>query len=240
MEEEKSNLNKKGNKKIYIIIAILVILLVICAIFLPNFIQRIKLISEVNKIVENKNLSVDTIDVNDIKTTGEYGKVETAIKTYLNDYATGIQEIIEISNDEKISGLLSIDNFKNDGPEFNDTLTYVTEKSNKLKEISEKTLKLMEKEQMINYIDNYDVSDKYKDLYEELMLDEVSEDEMEQTKNQLQNSIDKLLSNLQVAQDTLNFLKENKSGWSVQNSKISFNSKTLLDKYNELTSKIQR
>lgn len=240
MEKENSKEKKKCNKK-YIAIILIVVIAVIALIGITgyNFMQEMILTNEVNELVENKDLTVDNIDINDIKTTGEYAKVEKAIKTYLNDFAVEIQKIITITGNEKIANLLTVENYKQDGPEFNETLSYIDETIKQLNEVSEKTLKLMEKDEMFKYIDNYGVEDKYKELYKTLMLNEETEKDLQEAQTELQDSINMLKNNLQVANDILDFLKQNKNKWTIDNDIVMFNSQKLLDQYNELVSKLQ-
>lgn len=240
MEKENSKEKKKCNKK-YIAIILIVAIAIIALIVITgyNFMQEMILTNEVNELVENKDLTVDNIDVNDIKTTGEYAKVEKAIKTYLNDFAVEIQKIITITGNEKIANLLTVENYKQDGPEFNETLSYIDETIKQLNEVSEKTLKLMEKDEMFKYIDNYGVEDKYKELYKTLMLNEETEKDLKEAQTELQDSINMLKNNLQVANDILDFLKQNKNKWTIDNDIVMFNSQKLLDQYNELVSKLQ-
>lgn len=240
MEKENSKGKKKCNKK-YIAIILIVVIAIIALIGITgyNFMQEMILTNEVNELVENKDLTVDNIDINDIKTTGEYAKVEKAIKTYLNDFAVEIQKIITITGNEKIANLLTVENYKQDGPEFNETLSYIDETIKQLNEVSEKTLKLMEKDEMFKYIDNYGVEDKYKELYKTLMLNEETEKDLKEAQTELQDSINMLKNNLQVANDILDFLKQNKNKWTIDNDIVMFNSQKLLDQYNELVSKLQ-
>lgn len=236
MKEE----NKKNNKKV-IAIAVVVALLVVIGVGVKVYdtTQKGILVQEVNKLVKSGDLTADTIDVNDIKSSGEYAEVEKAIKTYLNDYAVEVQKLISISEDDRITNLLSITNYKEDGPEFTETLAYIEETTKQLDEASEKAIKLMGKDEMFKYIENYDLSDKYKELYKTLMLDEETESDLKEAQTELQDSVDKLKNNFQVATEILNFLKENKSDWQIQNNLVMFNNQTLLKQYNAYTSKLK-
>lgn len=236
MKEE----SKKNQKKIIAIVAVVAFLVIIVAGVRGYDVNQTRILAqEVDKLVKNRDLSTDTIDVDDIKSSGEYAKVEKAIKTYLNDYAVEVQKLISISKEDKITNLLSIQNYKEDGPEFTETLAYIEETTKKLDESSEKAIKLMEKDEMFNYIENYDLSNKYKELYKTLMLDEETEKDLKEAQTELQNSVDKLKNNLQVATEILNFLKENKSSWQIQNNLVMFNNQTLLKQYNEYTRKLK-
>lgn len=240
MEKESKKEKKKFSKKYIAIILIIVIAIIaLLGITSYNFMQEMILTNEVNELVENKDLTVDSIDVKDIKTTGEYAKVEEAIKTYLNDYAIETQKIIKIIGDEKISNLLTVENYEQDGPEFTETISYIDETAKQLNEASEKILKLMEKDEMFKYIENYEVDDKYKELYRTLMLNEETEKDLQEAQTELQNSINLLKNNLQIANNILDFLKQNKGNWDIENDMVMFNSQKLVDQYNELISKLK-
>lgn len=241
MKEENENKNKQ--KRSIIIIAAVIVLVIVVAI-IGGLIgydvkQKALLAQEVNKLVKNTDISSETIDVNDIKASGKYAEVEKAIKTYLNDYAVEVQKLVSISKDKKITNLLSINNYKEDGPEFNETLSYIEETKKQLDESSQKVIKLMEKEEMFKYIDNYNVSEKYKELYKTLMLDEETENDLKEAQTTLQDSIDTLNNNLDTAKEILDFLKENKDSWEIKGSLIMFNNTSLLSQYNTLTRKLK-
>lgn len=240
MEKEKKKTSKKFIVTLTIIILILVVVgAIIGGIFGYHTMQRALLVNEVNEITTNIDLTVDTINTENTITSGDYAKVEKAIKTYLNECGTEMQKMISIMKDERITKILSIENYREDGPEFSETLSYVEETSTQLSESLKKVVKLMDKEEMFNYIENYELDEKYKELYKELMLDEETENDLKESQEDLQNSITKLLDNLEVSKEILNFLKQNKSKWYISNDMVMFSSQKLVDQYNELVSKLQ-
>lgn len=238
MENEKTNKKSTG-----VVIAVIVLVLVICAVvggvFGYNLVQKGLLVNEVNELVSKKNLSKDTINVDDIKTSGNYAQVEKAIKTYLNDYGTEIQKMIKIASDERMSKLLSTENYKNDGPEFTETLAFIDETTTSLNETSEKAMRLMEKEEMNKYIESYNLSEKYNELFKTLMLDADTEKELQTAKTELQESLDALNKNLEIAKETINFLKEHKNDWHISGSMVMFNNQSLVNEYNALIKKLK-
>lgn len=238
MEKEKNT--KKFNRTVIAIVVVLIIVIgILVRVFGNSSAQKSILTAEVDRLVKTQDLSKNTIDVNDIKTKGDYAKVEKAIKTYLNDYAVEVQNLIAISQDDKISKLLSIDNYKEDGPDFEESIPYIEETLKKLEESSEKTIKLMDKDEMFNYIKSYNLSSKYEELYKSLMLDEETEKDLKTAQETLQKSIDQLKNNLEVAKETLTFLKENQSSWEISGSKVMFNNASLLSQYNQLVKKLK-
>lgn len=231
----------KKEKKLILIITIIILLSIITflGIYIYNLTQKTKLIKEVNNIVKNKDLTIDTIDVNDIKTKGQYAKVEEAVKTYLNKSAIEIQKLIELMQEEKIAKLLSTENYQKDGPEFTETLSYIEDTKKQLNESIDKMKKVMDTEEIYRYIENYDVSNKYKQLYKEIMMNEDTSKDLSKAQTQLKDVIDTLIYDLDVAKDTINFLKEHETEWSIQSGVVIFNTQILVNQYNEMTSKLK-
>ena len=60
-----------------------------------------------------------------IKTSGDYAVVEKSIKTYLDDYAVLLQDVLSVVKDPKLVKILSYDNYSKDGPEFTESLKYL-------------------------------------------------------------------------------------------------------------------
>ena len=112
-------------KKIILIVVILLLIAggTIAYLYMTDMKQEEILIQEVNKISE-LDLSSDDVDM-DIKTKGDYAIVEKAIKDYINEYSNITKATINIMNDEKIEDILSIENYKKDGPDFVETKKYV-------------------------------------------------------------------------------------------------------------------
>lgn len=240
MEKEK----KKTNKKLIVTVVTIIIILIIIGATIGgicgyNLMQKALLTSEINNITTNIDLTKDTIDTEQIITSGDYAKVEKAVKTYLNECGTEMQKMITIIQDERLTKLLSTENYEEDGPEFNETLTYIEETSKQLNESLEKVVKLMDKDEMLNYIESYELKNKYKELYKELMLDDETEKDLKENKEELQNSITELLDNLNVSKEIINFLKQNKAKWYISNNMVMFSSTKLVDEYNELVDKLK-
>lgn len=66
---------------------------------------------------------------------GEYLQVEEALKEYLTARFQNITKISEILNNEKLENILTIDNYKNDGPEFVTTKEYIENTKQELQEL---------------------------------------------------------------------------------------------------------
>ena len=130
---------------IIIIIVIVVIILIVGIIAIGiglyhDFKQESELISECEQIKELTNEeNLDTEKINEMLTRrisdGEYLQVEEALKEYLTARFQNITKISEILNNEKLENILTIDNYKNDGPEFVTTKEYIENTKQELQEL---------------------------------------------------------------------------------------------------------
>ena len=122
-------------KKIIIGVSIGIVVVVIIGVsvfFLLNDKGESRLRQEAEKIAKMDLLSED-VDMN-IKTKDEYGVIEQSIKEYINDYSKNLKEMQNLLNEEKMQKILSIENYKNDGPEFSDSTNYIKEAKTKFDE----------------------------------------------------------------------------------------------------------
>lgn len=106
-------------KKVLIsIVIILVILLATFGYFIAkDLLQEEKLLlelDEINTLVNSDNIDIDEINakLNSTITNGDYAIVEQAFKSYLKDSFNTSIKIAELLNDEKITNILTVENYK--------------------------------------------------------------------------------------------------------------------------------
>jgi len=58
-------------------------------------------------------------------------------------------------------------------------------------------------------------------------------------KKELETSIDKVISMLNIEEEVINFLIENKGKWKVQGEQVLFDSNSLVIKYNSFLTKLR-
>ena len=246
MEEKEKNevveQPKNRKKSIVIICAIILVLLIVMGIIGAKIgveaSQRVLLAEEADRLSKVDLLS-QTIDVEDIKTTGKYAKIEKAMKTYLNSFAQSAQELTQLMQDEKLSEMLSAKNYQEDGPEFTETTQFITEMKEKISASTEKAVSYLEENTINDYGKTQGLTNKEQELYQFLMLDEETGKELREVKTQLETEISKLQESMTTAQEIINFLKENKGKWEVQNNALLFQNYTLLNQYNALGAKLK-
>ena len=175
-----------------------------------------------------------------IKTGGNYAVVEKSIKTYLDDYAVLLQDVLSVVKDPKLIKILSYDNYKEDGPEFTKSLKYLEEKKKKVNKNIDTLLKNSEEDTMKNYIKGKTNDKYYKDLYLELMITKDRKEDFNETKTLLTNTRDKINNVFDTSTELLTFLRDNKDNWVLEDNEIKFKNRNLYNQYNDYISRIQK
>lgn len=226
-----------------IIIAVVVIVALIIGVLgymvISDMGQEDKLKTELSEI--NDLANAETIDMDEINkrldrtvTTGDYAKVEEAFKSYLRDSFDNSIEIADLINDERITTLLTAENYKTDGKDFTESKNYILTTKQKLEECKEKYSEYMTKEKAMSYIEDKGLDSYYVDLYEQEYVGD-----MESVKDTtVEDSIDEIISLLDTSEKVLNLLSNNQDTWNVEGENIVFSNDNLSNQYNELINSI--
>ena len=230
------------NKKVLIAIGIIVAIVVgvIAYIVFSDFQQEEKLKTELTELSELSNS--ENMDINKINemldrtvTTGDYAVVEQACKAYLSDSFDNVMKMAEVINDSKLTSVLTVANYQEDGKEFTNTKEYIQTTKQTLEDCKAKYVEFFTEEKAMSYINDKALDSYYTDLYKSEFVGDI---ENEYTDKTVENSIDEILGILDVYEEVINFLVENQANWEIQDSNIVFNSQSLSDKYTELVSKL--
>ena len=226
-----------------IIIAIVVIVVAIIGVLgymvISDMGQEDKLKTELSEI--NDLANAETIDMDEINkrldrtvTKGDYAKVEDAFKSYLRDNFDNSIEIADLINDERITTLLTADNYKTDGKDFTESKNYISTTKQKLEECKEKYSEYMTKEKAMSYIEDKGLDSYYVDLYEQEYVGDM--DSAKDTT--VEDSIDEIISLLDTSEKVLNLLSNNQDTWNVEGDNIVFSNDSIRNQYDELINSI--
>lgn len=232
MGNNKKGETKKVNKGIIAIIAV-VIVVVVAIVIMAGFriANKAKLDKALNGILNGEVKVTDT----ETETTGNLGKVEQAAKEYFKEYTDLQEKITEKIEDEKIQKMLAIENFEEDGPDFEESKRYIEESRQSLENEIESLKSLTSEEGIMSKIKDKKVSSYYEKLYKDYFFggQDLSKDFEEVCQElDLSKQIMNTLYDSEIK--ILNFLTENKEHWKVQNSRIAFDSASILAQYNSL------
>lgn len=224
------------NKKVGILISVVILFVTVIVGYLTidySFQER-KLKNEILKLTK-LDISKDTFN-RKVVTRGSYGKVEGAIKDYLNEYAVNLQEINSLVNNDKINKLISYDNLNNDN--YNNYINYVNDSIDTINGNIDILIDLCDEETIRYYILQYDLDKYYVDLYNDLMLsDDVSKnliisiDYLKEYKEYINNKFNTCF-------EILDFLNNNKDNYSLEDGEIKFKDNDLYNQYKGYIDKI--
>lgn len=231
MKKLVSKIKSFGFLKVVLIIIVIVAVINVCYRKYEEKILR----DEMNRIME-----IDLTKANfdsSTKTIANYQRVEKAIKHYLNDYSNQTKEILTIIDDENLRSVLSASNYINDGPNFSNTVVYLTTSKEKINQGVEKLSNLSKKSSISSYIQSEHFSRYYQNIYNEYMVNgsfsSVFDDNMASIKQSSKNIIHLIDHQIKVLQ----FLSSN-NDWTVKDEQIIFSKQEDLDLYNLLINEI--
>lgn len=225
-------------KKILIVLLIIIVIALVGVGYFvfTDMMQEDKLkteLSELNDLVNAENIDMDAINekLDRRITTGDYEKVEDAYKSYLRDNFDNSIQIANILNDEKITTLLTVENYESDGKDFTESKEYITNTRETLEECKAKYTEFLTEEKAMSYINDKGLDSYYTDLYKNEFIGDMSSASQDTT---VQDSIDEVIGILNTSEEVLNLLSENQNAWEIEGENIVFNSESLSNEYDEL------
>ena len=228
LNKEKNKEAKKNSKKKIIITVILV--LVVVFLLIGGFIfyhgnQLGTLIAEVNKIAEieiadeSGNLIENPLDT-EIKTKGSYAVIEKTFKDYMSEVVTSTQNLLKTFNGDKMSNFLTIENIKEDGPDFINTKQEISVMKQTLEDFDNVVSEYFDEEKLLAKIDDKDISDYYKELYKKLAVDEESSKQLKENMEKIEESEEILEDSIEYLEKIINYLSDNKNYWQIIDDQI--------------------
>ena len=222
-----------------VLVAILIIIVIAIGVIgyfvISDMGQEDKLKTELTEI--NDLANADSIDINAVNerldrtiTTGDYAVVEKAFKSYLRDSFDNSIQIADILNDDKITTLLTAENYREDGKNFTESKNYITTTRTTLEECKQKYTEYLTKDKAMSYINDKGLDSYYVDLYEEEFVGD-----MDSTKDTtVEDSIEEIISLLNTSEEILNLLSENQTSWTLDGDNIVFSDENIGSQYDTL------
>lgn len=225
-------------KKILIVLLIIIVIALIGVGYFvfTDMMQEDKLkteLSELQQLVNTENIDMDAINsrLDRTVTTGDYAVVENAFKSYLRDNFDNSIQIAEILNDEKITTLLTVENYESDGKDFTESKEYITNTIETLEDCKNKYTEFFTEDKAMSYINSKGLDSYYTDLYRNELMGDMDLASQDTT---VQDSIDEVISILNTSEEVLNLLSENQDAWEIEGGNIVFNSDSLSNQYDSL------
>lgn len=194
-------------------------------------------LEEINAMTNSQDIDINTIyeRLDTIVTKGDYAKVEKAFKGYLKDSFDNIIKITEILDDERISNILTANNYLEDGKDFVETKNYIQQTKTELEKCKQEYASFFTEEKVMSYLDSDGLDSYYIDLYKNQYVGDIESASEDKT---VENSVDQILGILDISEQVIDLLSENPNSWEVDEQNIMFHDDTLSSKYDELLNKL--
>lgn len=225
-------------KKIFIGIGIFVgIILILIGVLVGKDLKQEsnlkKELNEISEMVSNPDGDFKEISrrLNTTVTTGDYQKIEKAAKKYFTDILDDLIDLVTVLNDKRITNILTVDNYVNDGKEFLTTRKYIKDTKEKLITGRDSYYELFTEEKVMTYLDGLTIDDYYRDFYRNEIIGDIENEKNDKT---VEKAINQIIDMLDDSEKIINFLVENKNAWKVEGDTIVFDTNELVDQYNNL------
>ena len=232
----------KKRTKILIIVGVIILIIIAGILYLVALDEKqnellTEELAKIEEYAQTGNMDNEELQniLNRTVTTGNYSKIEKACKQYLTDILAQQEKIKQILEDEKLTKILSAENYQVDGPEFVSTKEYITTTRTNLNKYTEELTQLIKKEKILSYAENQGMDSTDIEIYRQELTGQINEEE---SKNELKSSVSEITKILDIAEKVIDFLIQNKTHWVVEEENIIFDNQQLSDKYNTFISEL--
>ena len=225
-----------GTKRL--IFAIIVVILLIGGLvggyyYLQNDSRQAAILQEEMKKVLDKDLLDEEISM-DIKAMGNYGKVEKAVKEYLNDVRSTFYSMQNFCSIEEADQILSTANLEADSVNLTVVEQKVEEKKNELNSLISKTTNLKNDDFIMKYTEGKDIRERYIDVYKNIVEDQSVQTKISAAQEKIKDEQEEAEERLDRLDKAITFLKKNSRYWEINDGKIQFTNTNKLAEYLEV------
>ena len=221
-------------KKILMIIGIIILIIITgFGYFIYKDLKQEEVLKQEVIKLSNKDLLKDNFSI-EIKTKGEYSYVENAIKKFYKELSDNVKTLNYSLDSEDLMNILSIENIKNDSPNFLKSHTTISTVRTKTTKSLEKIAQLCSEEYIKNLLDKEKVSDYYIEFYQKLMYTEQDLKNLKETKEQMEEISTNMNLFLDKIEEIMNMLEKNNGSWKIEDNQLYFNTNELVNEYNTL------
>ena len=182
----------------------------------------------VDDIIGAKQAQLCVFDTKDIRI------LEKTFKDYMGEVVTSTQNLLKTFNGDKMSNFLTIENIKEDGPDFINTKQEISVMKQTLEDFDNVVSEYFDEEKLLAKIDDKDISNYYKELYKKLAVDEESSKQLKENMEKIEESEKILEDSIEYLEKIINYLSDNKNYWQIIDDQIIFTSQEKLNEYTKM------
>ena len=228
-----------GRKTLFVISFLIIDLLLVSGIFIIRDLTSENIIRKEITALSKLDFSDDKFNT-DIKSSGDYAVVETAIKKYLDDYATEVQIVLSVKEDEVLNSLLDSDNLFRDGPLFQESFDYLLLTKNNFDYNVDILMERVNEYSIYGHINNYDVDADDVELYQNLLIDYNILGKIDEMQEKLKDEKVIIDNYFDSISDVLVYLRDNSNMYNMVDGKVVFYDSVMQNTYDDLVNKTKR
>lgn len=228
--------------KIFLNIVVVALVGIVVFLVIRNFMTSGKVKREIKEVYEliyqsehyDYNAIYDHFD--NIVSKDGYAIVEMAAKDYLRNVFEKYVELNEIITDDDVAEILTIANYKTDGPDFTETKDYLKKAKQDILNLEATMLADLNIDTMMAYIVDTNLEDSYVTLYTNLEF--FDEDNIKNAKQDLENGVDLFVELIESLEEIIDFLIDNNTQWEIVDDMLYFDDPSLSEQYNQMIEEI--
>ena len=152
----------------------------------------------------------------------------------MNDARKIYLDVTQFCNNEQVSQMLSAENIQADPEKLTVVEQKLDEYEKKLDDYLLQTDNISSEISIMEKIDEKNLSNYYKDIYKNVMLNEATQEKLEMVKTAVSSAQEVAEERLDEMRDVIDFLIENKKYWELGDGKIQFTNINKLTEYYQL------
>lgn len=217
-----------------VLIIVLILIFVLGGLLAYRNLKQENIVKDELEVINSLNASKDTINM-EIKSSGDYGKVEKAIKEYYTDYFAN-KKIFNENRVEALFNTLTVSYLKENKNKLKSLKLdkMVDDKTKELNEVVNNIINMLDKDNIMAYVNKYDLKDYYNNFYQNNM---VSKNDST-IKKEWKDLMDENTKKADYLKEIIKILVNNSNSWYVEDNQLYFSSDKLLKEYNNLHSLI--
>ena len=225
-----------GTKRL--IFAIIVVILLIGGLiggyyYIQNGSQQATVLQqEMSKVLEADIIN-EEIDMK-IKSKGNYGKVEEAVKNYLNDSKKTYTSLRDFCNEEETSKILSAENINADPTDLTVVSQKVEEKKQEFNNLKTKSEGIGEENTVNMAVEGKNIKENYIAVYKNIMINDAMQSVLSSIKDKAIDEQEEAEERLEGLEDATEFLAKNTKYWEINEGRIQFTNTNKLAEYLEV------
>ena len=169
--------------------------------------------------------------VNRTVSSGDYAKIEKALKSYIGDVIANINGIDEVSNSEAVSKSLEGEYLGKNRNNLGAVISQLKEASGKVDSLTADYKKLYNEESVKDYIKDQNLNENFTALFTEnakLFYDD------KDLRNDYESMLKVLSDTIHAEIKAVEYLDKNKSSWKIENNEILFMNSAAANAYSEI------